>query len=213
LLHGTARIGPSLSHRRAGLIRELARPGSTYLAVSIMGATVMPHVVSLHSALTQRRTPMRDDKERVLRFERIDIALASGIASLVNMAILVVAATLFYRRPVLRRILLRGRHLGLSGLMAGFMRFRIPPVLCRALTMTPALIGLGLSATRTLALSQVVHSFGIPFALVPLVVFTSRTGVMGRFSNGHITCVASLRVIGLIVMLNLALPALQFRRA
>ena len=97
-LYETLRIGPSARASLGGLVPHLAGSGSLYLAVGIIGATVMPHVIYLHSALTNGRTPVRNDRERgrVLRFERLDVIIALGLAGLVNMAMLAVSAKLLH---------------------------------------------------------------------------------------------------------------------
>ena len=178
----------------------------------------MPHVIYLHSALTQGRVPPRDDAERkrLLRFQRIDVSLAMGIAGLVNMSMLVIAAALFHDRGLLGLDSIEEAHaqftalagggaalafavaLLASGLasssvgtyagqvvMQGFIARTIPIVLRRLITMTPALIvlAIGLNPSRSLVISQVVLSFGIPFALVPLVLLTRRKDIMGPLVN------------------------------
>jgi manganese transport protein len=208
------------------------------LATGILGATVMPHVIYLHSALTQGRIKPRDDGERrsLLRFERIDVVVAMGIAGLVNMAMLVVAAGLFY--GVLDIDTIEGAHAGFesqlgtgaavafglallaSGLssssvgtyagqvvMQGFIRRTIPLFVRRAVTMIPALVvlAIGIDPTRALVGSQVVLSFGIPFALVPLVILTRKPEVMGKFSNARTTTVVAGLVAALISALNIFL--------
>ena len=117
-LYETLRIGPSAHGSLRGLIPGLSGTGSLYLAVGIIGATVMPHVIYLHSALTNGRMPVRDDRERarVLRFERLDVIIALGLAGIVNMAMLAVAAKLFHT-PALS---------GLSTIQAGARRVRPP---------------------------------------------------------------------------------------
>jgi manganese transport protein len=197
----------------------------------------MPHVIYLHSALTNGRTPVRDERERarVLRFERLDVIIAMAIAGLVNMAMLALAAKLFHGSGLtdvstitqahgeLDRLVGGGAALafavallasGLSSssvgtyagqvVMQGFINFRIKLFVRRAITMTPALIVLasGVNATDTLVLSQVVLSFGIPFALVPMILLTRRRDLMGALVNRtHTTVIASI-VAALIIGLN-----------
>src|SRR5437588_2932715 len=98
LLYETLRIGPSAHDSLRGLVPGLSGTSSLYLAVGIIGATVMPHVIYLHSALTNGRPPVRNDRERarVLRFERLDVIIALGLAGIVNLAMLAVAAKLFH---------------------------------------------------------------------------------------------------------------------
>jgi manganese transport protein len=240
-LYETVKIGPSASGAAHGLIPHLDGSSSVYLAVGIIGATVMPHVIYLHSALTKGRTPVRNDAERkrLLRFERTDVIVALGLAGLVNMAMLAVAAKLFHDRPGWSHTdTIQGAHLGFSHLvggtaalafavallasgassssvgtyagqvvMAGFVNLRMSLFVRRALTMLPALVvlGLGVSPTSALVLSQVVLSFGIPFALVPLLLLTSRRDVMGAHVNRLPTTVVAGGIATLISALNVFL--------
>jgi manganese transport protein len=221
-----------------GFVPNFDGPDSILLATGILGATVMPHVIYLHSALTQGRIRPRDDDERrhLLRFQRIDVVVAMGIAGLVNMSMLAVAAGLFH--GVIDVDSIESAHEGFksqlgtgaavafgiallaSGLssssvgtyagqvvMQGFIRRSIPLLARRLVTMTPALtvLAIGLDPTHSLVLSQVVLSFGIPFALVPLVLLTRRREVMGPFANAGVTTSAAGIVAGLIIALNLFL--------
>jgi manganese transport protein len=218
---------------------------SVLLAVGILGATVMPHVIYLHSALTQNRiVPRNADEARTLyRYTRVDVLLAMTIAGLINIAMLVIAATVFFNTGLTNVSSLEGAHrtlqpilggassvlfalaLTASGLssatvgtlsgqvvMQGFIRRRIPIAVRRAVTMIPAfvVIGIGVDPSRTLVLSQVVLSFGIPFALVPLVRFTSRRDVMGELVNTRATVAIAAGVAGLISALNVFLLAQTF---
>jgi manganese transport protein len=222
--------------------RHLFVPGfdgteSVLLAVGILGATVMPHVVYLHSALTQKRIEGRNDteKKRIQRFERIDVIIAMTIAGLVNISMLAIAAAVFFGAGIesiedaysnfelelgSTAAILFGIALLASGfssssigtlagqvVMQGFINRRIPIFLRRAITLAPALIiiALGVDPSRALVLSQVVLSFGIPFALVPLVMFTSRRDLMGGLVNSRVTTVAASIVALLISALNLFL--------
>jgi len=210
---------------------------SVLLAVGILGATVMPHVVYLHSALTQSRVEGRNEEEkrRIQRFERIDVVIAMSIAGAVNISMLAIAASVFFglglesiedafrsfeselgrTAAVLFGIALLASGFSSSSVgtmagqvvMQGFINRRIPLFLRRAITLTPALVILGLGAdpSRSLVLSQVVLSFGIPFALIPLVVFTSRPGLMGGLANSRLTNVVAAGVATVIVGLNLFL--------
>jgi manganese transport protein len=239
-LYETLRIGPSAHDALRGLIPGLSGTSSLYLAVGIIGATVMPHVIYLHSALTKGRMAYRDDAERrrVLRYERLDVLIALGLAGLINMAMLAVAAKLFHVPGLAGLNTLQQAHhefghligggaalmfavaLLASGassssvgtyagqvVMAGFINVRMPVYLRRAVTMTPALIllAVGTSPTGALVLSQVVLSFGIPLALVPLVMLTGRRDVMGAHLNGRITSLAAYGVAALISLLNVFL--------
>jgi manganese transport protein len=203
----------------------------------------MPHVIYLHSALTQGRVKPRDDGERrsLLRFQRIDVGIAMGIAGLVNISMLVVAAGLFH--GVLNVDSIEGAHKGFesqlgtgaavafgiallaSGLssssvgtyagqvvMQGFIHRTIPLFLRRAITMVPALVvlAIGLDPTGSLVISQVVLSFGIPFALVPLVLLTRKREVMGAFANARATTALAGVVAAIISALNIFLLVQTF---
>jgi manganese transport protein len=244
-LYEALRIGPSVHSSLKGLIPGLSGSGSLYLAVGIIGATVMPHAIYLHSALTQGRMPVSNDRERrqVLRFERWDVIIALGIAGLVNMAMLAVAAQLFHNSGLSGLDSLQQAHsefgqlvgggaalafavaLLASGassssvgtyagqvVMGGFVRFRIPLLVRRAITMLPALVVLavGVSPTSALVLSQVVLSFGIPFAVIPLVLLTSRRDVMGDYANGALVRLLAWTCAGVITALNVFLILKQF---
>ena len=220
-----------------GLIPGFAGTDSILLAVGILGATVMPHVVYLHSALTSKRIPAVNVGERreLLRFQRVDVVIAMGVAGVINMTMLIVAAQLFHNTGHTGVDSIEGAHAGIetligggaalafavallaSGLssssvgtfagqvvMQGFINFKINLFLRRAITMAPALVvlGLGLDPSSTLVISQVVLSFGIPFALVPMILLTRRADVMGELVNRrHTTVVASI-VAALIISLN-----------
>ena len=213
---------------------------SVLLAVGILGATVMPHVIWLHSALTANRIRAEGDEQklRLMRFTRVDVIVAMTIAGAINMAMLVMAAAVFHGTGLLNVDSLENAHKTLepivggassvlfalallfSGLsssaigtlagqvvMQGFIRRQIPLFVRRAVTMVPAfvVIGIGVDPSRTLVISQVVLSFGIPFALIPLVLFTSRRDVMGVLVNDRLTTVAATVVAGLISALNVFL--------
>jgi manganese transport protein len=215
-------------------------PESVLLAVGILGATVMPHVIYLHSALTQHRIVGKSpaERRRIYRFELIDVVVAMSIAGVINMAMLATAAAVFHARGMVgvgdigqayRNLgvvigpaaqILFGIGLLASGLssssvgtmagqvvMQGFIRRRIPILLRRAITMAPALVvlAIGVNTTQTLVLSQVVLSFGIPFALVPLVLFCRDRRLMGDLANRPLTNVLAAVVATLIVCLNVFL--------
>ena len=216
---------------------------SVLLAAGILGATVMPHVIYLHSALTQNRISVQAPalKRRIFRYELIDILIAMGIAGLVNVSMLMMAASTFWERgiavdadsdiilqayqtlaPLLGdaasvifavSLLASGLSSATVGTMAGqvimqgFIHRSIPIWLRRLVTMIPALavIGFGVDTTRALVLSQVVLSFGIPFALVPLVIYTSRRDLMGDLVNRKLTTAVAIIITGLIISLNVFL--------
>lgn len=221
-------------------VPQLSGTESLLLAVGILGATVMPHVIYLHSALTQGRIVTRDPQllRRLFRFELVDVLIAMGIAGLVNAAMLIMAASTFFRTgashvstieeayrtltpllgpasSVVFAISLLASGLSsstvgtMSGqvIMQGFLRRQIPVWVRRLVTMLPSLvvISIGLDPTRTLVLSQVVLSFGIPFALVPLILFTRRADLMGVLVNHRLTTAIASAVAGVIILLNVFL--------
>nr|WP_028925515.1 Nramp family divalent metal transporter [Pseudonocardia acaciae] len=233
-------VGASAREAAAGLVPGFAGSDSVLLAAGIIGATVMPHVVYLHSALTKNRVHVRDDDERreMLRFARLDVFVGLGAAGVINLSMLFIAASLFSGTPHADVDSIEAAHAGLgqlvggaaalafamallaSGLssssvgtyagqvvMQGFIRRRIPLFLRRGLTMLPALIvlGLGLPTTDSLVVSQVVLSFGIPFALVPMVLLTRRRDVMGALVNRPITTAAATLIAAVIITLNVYL--------
>jgi manganese transport protein len=232
---------PSVSGVVTGLITpRFDGTESVLLGAGILGATVMPHVIYLHSALTQRRVvgATEAEQQKIYSFERWDVIIAMGLAGLINIAMLTIAAAAFYGHGLsniqnldqafagLRVQLGHGADiffgLGLlaSGLssssvgtlagqvvMQGFIRRQIPLFLRRAITMAPALIviAVGLDPTRALVLSQVVLSFGIPFALIPLVIFCRDRGLMGTLVNNRATTLLATGVVAVIVSLNVFL--------
>ncbi|HEX7059925.1 MAG TPA: Nramp family divalent metal transporter [Solirubrobacterales bacterium] len=225
--------------------RHLFVPGfagteSILLATGIIGATVMPHVVYLHSALTQRRIVGRDDGERrrILRFEKIDVVIAMSLAGVVNLSMMVIAAALFHDSGLAGIDSIDGAYEGLKSLvslnaatvfgiallasgfasssvgtmagqvvMQGFIQRRIPIFVRRAVTLAPALVvlGIGLDPTDALVASQVVLSFGIPFALVPLLMIASRREVMGALVNPRWLTTFAGVLAAMIIALNVFL--------
>src|SRR3989441_12246341 len=221
-------------------VPQFAGSESVLLAVGILGATVMPHVIYLHSALLQERVlPKSEDQARRLyRFTRIDVGIAMTIAGLINVAMLVTAASTFYTNGLTHVASLETAHRTLRGIlggasstlfalallgsglssstvgtlagqvvMQGFIRRRIPIWVRRLVTMLPALIviGIGLNPTRTLIISQVVLSFGITFALIPLVMFTSKKDLMGALVNHKATTIVATVIAAVISALNIFL--------
>jgi manganese transport protein len=221
----------------SGLVPRFDGTESLLLATGILGATVMPHVIYLHSALTTSRIAPRNVRERrfLMRRQQLDVVVGMGLAGIVNAAMLVIAAALFYGSQVPDTDTLEGVHAGLarvldqpaafafalallasgfasSGVgtyagqvvMQGFIQRRIPLLVRRLLTLSPALVvlGMGLDPTRALVLSQVVLSFGIPFALVPLVLLTRRRDIMAELVNRRPTTVAASLIAALIIGLN-----------
>ncbi len=210
---------------------------SVLLATGILGATVMPHVIFLHSSLTQGRVVVREPRQllRLFRFEVLDVIIAMGLAGLINAAMLMMAAATFFRQglrdvgtiqeahrtlqPLLgpaagwvfaTSLLASGLSSASVGTMAGqiimqgFLRHKIPVWVRRLATMVPSLIVvlIGLDPTRTLVTSQVVLSFGLPFAVIPLIWFTSRRDLMGVLTNSLITKILICLVAALISALN-----------
>jgi manganese transport protein len=222
------------------LVPSFAGPESVVLAAGIIGATIMPHAIYLHSALTQGRIVVREPAQmkRLFRFEVLDVVIAMGLASLVNAAMLIMAASTFYNQgltsigtieeayrtlqPLLGKaagtvfaisLLASGLSSSTVGTMAGqvimqgFLHRHIQPWIRRLVTMAPSLIVifLGLDPTRTLVISQVMLSFGLPFAIIPLVMFTSNKNIMGVLVNRRITTVLASLAAAMIIVLNIFL--------
>jgi len=223
-----------------GFIPRFQGGESLYLAVGILGATVMPHVIYLHSDLTKNRIPTEslDLKRRLLHYNRMDVVLAMGFAGLINMAMLAAAAATFFftgrsevadlevayqtLTPLLGplaavafgvALLASGISSSVVGtlsgqvIMQGFVGFTVPLWLRRLITMLPALvvIWIGYDPTAALLLSQVVLSFGIPFALIPLLVFTAKPEIMGELVNSRWVTAVGWLIALLIIALNLYL--------
>ncbi|HET8673183.1 MAG TPA: Nramp family divalent metal transporter, partial [Thermoleophilaceae bacterium] len=241
-LYQAFEAGPDAGKALHGVIPRLDGNDSLLLAAGILGATVMPHVIYLHSALTQSRIRVTGDEERkrLMSFQRLDVGIAMTVAGVVNVAMLLVAAALFHTSGHTGVDTIDGAYHGFQNLvgngtaiafglallasgfasssvgtfagqvvMQGFIARRIPLLLRRLVTMAPALVvlGTGLDPTRSLVFSQVVLSFGIPFALIPLVIFTSRKSLMGKLVNGRVTTVAASVIAALVVGLNVFLLA------
>jgi manganese transport protein len=222
------------------VVPQFSGTESVLLATGIVGATLMPHAIYLHSALTQGRIVVREPKQlhRLFRYELVDVTVAMGIASLINMAMLIMAASTFFKHGMVEVGTLETAHRTLqpllgsasswifavsllaSGLsssavgtmagqiiMQGFLRRRIPVWIRRAVTIAPSMVVIlmGLDPTRTLVISQVVLSFGLPFAIIPLIMFTRRKTVMGALVNHPGTTALTCIVAFLILALNLYL--------
>jgi manganese transport protein len=233
-LYDTFQIGGNAGDVLGGFVPRFAGSESVLFAVGILGATVMPHVIYLHSALTSDRVKAHSDseKKRVLKYQRIDVLIAMTLAGIVNMAMLVIAASLFSGSDIES---LQEAHSGFTHLvgggaalafavallasgfasssvgtlagqvvMQGFINRTIPLFLRRLVTMIPALtiLAIGLDPTRALVISQVLLSFGIPFALIPLVLITRRKDVMGVLVNRRLTTVTAVAVAAIIIALN-----------
>ncbi len=229
-----------------GLVPHFTDSGSIVLAASILGATVMPHAIYAHSALTRDRFgfvaegPMR---QRILRATRIDVTVALAIAGTVNVIILLLAASTL--PGVDGAATLQGAHAAISAalgpvvatlfaigllasglastsvgayagaeIMQGLLRVRIPLLARRLVTLVPALVllAIGVDPTLALVLSQVVLSFGIPFALIPLVRYTSRHSLLGDATNRWWTTALAVAAAVLLVGLNVTLIALLLTR-
>lgn len=229
---------------RAMVTPHFGVPGMVYVAIGMIGATVMPHNLYLHSALVQSRRLQKDDASirRALQFNTIDSTVALTIAFFVNAAILILAALVFYGResvvvasgrvvtftpdsdwirvayltlaPLLGTaaastlfavaLLAAGQSSTITGTLAGqvvmegFMHWRIQPwlrrVITRSLAILPAVVIIGLrgdtSVTDLLTLSQVVLALQLPFAMFPLLQFTSSRTRMGRWRNGPLLLIA-----------------------
>ena len=213
---------------------------SILLATGILGATVMPHAIFLHSALTQQRIIVKhpDKLKKLFRFEIYDVLIAMGIASFVNMAMLIMSASTFHQHGYTNVATIEDAHLTLkpllgqaaswifaisllaSGLssstvgtsagqviMQGFLHRHIPVWLRRLITLIPSMIviAVGLDPTRTLVISQVILSFGLPFAIIPLIIFTKNKKYMGVLVNKKITNFIISIIAALIIALNIYL--------
>jgi manganese transport protein len=212
---------------------------SILLAAGILGATVMPHAIYLHSSLTQERIVGRNEaeKKKIFKLEFIDIIIAMLIAGAVNMSMVIVSAALFYKNGLVVEdldvafeqfgnlvgpvaaisfglgLLIAGLSSSSVGTMAGdvvmqgFINKRINVYVRRAITTIPPLtiILIGVNPTEALVMSQVILSFGIAFALIPLVIFTSSRGIMGELVNHRITSILGWLISALVVLLNLFL--------
>jgi manganese transport protein len=225
----------------AGLFTpQFAGTESVLLAAGILGATVMPHVIYLHSALTQRRVVGRteEEKKKIFRFELVDVVIAMAIAGTINASMLIMAAALFNANGLTEvgdidlafeqlRVLVSDNSAIIFGIallasgfssssvgtmagqvvMQGFINRQIPLWLRRLITMSPALVilAIGVNASYALVMSQVVLSFGIPFALIPLLIFCRNRGLMGGLVNYRLTTAVATVVVALIVSLNVFL--------
>ncbi len=217
---------------------------SILLAAGILGATVMPHAIYLHSALTQRRIVGKNtaERKRIMKFERIDVTIAMILAGAINASMLIIAAAVFYKNGLIVSdleiahqhfesflgspiALLFGIGLMVAGLssasvgtlagdvvMQGYIRKHIPIYLRRVITMTPPLLLIlsGINLSKALVWSQVVLSFGIAFALVPLLMFTSNKQLMGKLVNHRLTTLIGWVITGIVIALNLFLVAQTF---
>lgn len=239
---------PSLAAIGAGLIPNgqiVANPAMLYIAIGILGATVMPHNLYLHSAIVQTRSFERTEagKREAVKLATIDSTIALGLAFFVNAAILILAASAFHGNgltevaeiqdayhlltPLLGAgiastlfgvaLLAAGQNSTITGTLAGqivmegFLNLRMPAwlrrTITRAIAIVPAVIVVGMwgdsGAAKLLVASQVVLSLQLPFAVVPLVRFTSDPAKMGRFANGGWIKWTAWGVAATIISLNL----------
>lgn len=226
---------PDAAQLLSGVVPKFNGTDSILLATGMLGATVMPHVVYLHSALTRDRygkVPKKRIKE-LLRVTRYDVAIAMVVAGGVNISMLVLAASALGKSGSVETLpgiysalaaavsplvaTLFAVSLLVSGLastsvgcyagsviMDGLLKRKIPLILRRVITLIPALIMLavGFDPTRTLVLSQVALSFGIPFALIPLINATASKKIMGEHSNAKSTTITAWVVAGIVIALN-----------
>jgi manganese transport protein len=224
-----------------------------YLSIGILGATVMPHNLYLHSSIVQTRAFGRQPEERreAIRYALFDSTVALVFAFFINAAILVLGAAVFHNRgltgvadisqayrlltPVMgaglastlfaAALLCSGQNSTLTGTLAGqivmegFLHLRLQPwlrrLVTRSLAIVPAALVIGIAgenkATSLLILSQVVLSFQLPFAIIPLVQFTSDRNQMGEFVNRRWVTVVAWAVAGVVIALNGLLLLLMFR--
>lgn len=231
---------PSTSGVLSGMVPRFEGTPTVLLAASMLGATVMPHAIYLHSSLTRdRHFGSKHSKATLLRASRVDVVWALIIAGAVNIGLLLLAASAL--EGVEGTDTIEGAHAAISqalgptigvifavGLLAsglastsvgayagaeimdGLLHIRIPLLVRRAITLIPALIILAMGAEPTWALvvSQVVLSFGIPLAIIPLMLYTRNTEIMGKFRDGPVLRWTALIIAVVIVALNIALIAL-----
>lgn len=228
-----------------GLVPGFSGTESVLLASGIIGATVMPHVIYLHSSLTVSRLDARGAGVPVptlVRATRTDVVAALVLAGLLNLSLLLLAASSLAGLPntetlegvhevitselgvgvaLLFAVALLGSGLASTSVgsaagaevMRSLTGWRLPVVARRLVTLVPAVLVLvlGIDPTRALVVSQVVLSLGIPFALVPLLWFTSRRALMGEHVNHRLTTAAGVLVAAVVIALNVALVVLTFR--
>lgn len=218
---------------RGMLVPDLPNRNAVFLAAGVLGATIMPHVIYLHSSLTQ--TAGEDSKASRYAATKLDVAIAMTIAGFVNLAMMATAAAAFHfngygsiaeieqayltLQPLLGNAAatIFGLSLVAAGLsstvvgtlagqvvMQGFVRFYIPIWVRRTVTMLPSFIVIlaGMDATRILVMSQVLLSFGIALALVPLLAFTGNKELMGEMVNSKLIQVLGKMIVLVVVGLN-----------
>ncbi|GAA1948157.1 hypothetical protein GCM10009798_04150 [Nocardioides panacihumi] len=235
--------GPDGGEVASGLVPSFAGADSVLLASGIVGATVMPHAIYLHSSLTtERHATARAHRSMadLLSATRVDVGLALALAGVLNLALLVVAATslsgvsgtgtlpgahavigerLGGGVALLFAVALLGSGLASTSvgsaagaeIMRSLLGWHVPPVVRRLATLVPAVVVLvaGADPTRSLVLSQVALSLGVPFAIVPLVWLTSQVSVLGEHRNHSVTTALAVACAAVIVALNVALVVLM----
>ncbi|MET0693950.1 MAG: Nramp family divalent metal transporter, partial [Propionibacteriaceae bacterium] len=241
-LAGLVMSPPEVGDAVAGLVPRLDGANSALLAVGMLGATVMPHAVYLHSALVRDRHGRADEASArpVLKAIKLDVLLAMVVAGTVNIGMLLLAASTLFGLDITG---LEAVHEAIQGqlgtviatmfalallasglastsvggyagavIMDGLLHRRIPIMARRLITAAPALalLALGVDPTRLLILSQVILSFGIPFALIPLVMLARDRGLMRLVPTRRGTLVAAWAVCAIIVGLNAILVVLLF---
>ncbi|WP_245418430.1 MULTISPECIES: Nramp family divalent metal transporter [Cohaesibacter] len=223
---------------------ELADATALTIAVGIIGATVMPHAIYLHSGLTQNRSEIRneEDRKRVLKFSNTEVVIALAIAGMVNMAMVMMASSAFHQghsevaeietayhmlTPLLGgaaagvfliSLIASGISSSVVGTMAGqmimqgFLRFRVPLLLRRLVTMLPAfvVVAMGANATQALVISQVILSIALPVPMIALIIFTSRKDIMGPYATGPVVRLLSMIGASAVLSLNFILLADAF---
>lgn len=224
-----------------GLVPRFDGQGSVLLATAILGATVMPHAIYAHSALSRERFSRvaNADIPRLLRATRVDVTIALAIAGAVNIALIVVGGAILFDHPESETLegafSALGEELGMTiailfaigllasslastavgayagaEIMSGLTSFTVKPVVRRAITIIPAvaLLTSGVDPTTALIVSQVILSFGIPFALIPLIIVTSSRRLMGEFRAGTSLRAFATTAAVLVVIINGGLIAL-----
>lgn len=221
------------------LVPEIQNGAALMIAVGMLGATVMPHVIYLHSQLVQCRNGTKDinEKKKHLKMERIDITVAMNIAFIVNAAMVVVSASVFFRNGMVVNTIeqahkslspllgeLSGAVFGVallaSGLsssavgtmagqtiMQGFVNLKISDTVTRIVTMLPGMIIiiLGINAMQALILSQVMLSFVLPVAIIPMLLITGKKDLMGEFVNKPFTKILGWIITLIIISMNAVL--------
>jgi len=226
------------------LMPSIPNGEAVMIAVGMLGATVMPHVIFLHSQLVQERNTHSSDeaKKKHLKLERLDITIAMNIAFIINAAMVIVSAAVFYRNGLVVETIEQahqslspllgaassgafGLALIASGLsssvvgtmagttiMQGFVGLKINDNITRLVTMLPAMIiiVLGINPMQVLVLSQVVLSFILPVAIIPMLIITKRKDLMGELVNKPLTNVVGFIIASIIIVANAVLLFLTF---